>query len=771
MDDHSFRRMAVDSAQRYFEHLVKTNRGLAVTEVSNITKEGKEVFLHLQGRLSSAGLETLKLRIYADEYEPWEIHPVEYQRENSVLILRPRQELFDYLPSGKCRDIAVISDLRFLVERVRDWYKNERPPISLPARPSDAILPALSDMAGGTPTPEQYMAVCNVLSSPFSYVWGAPGTGKTRFVLANCVLNYLRHNKQVLLTAPTNNALEQMISGVLDVLRSCGVPDSCAYRFGVPSATFAAQYPDACEQRSMEAQRAALTSEIKELSRQLESAEEYVSLQSALSQMADLCHQLDGVSAQFRSARVPEHEIQFARSGAKHAQEEEARLERTVKDLTVWVESFPGRMSRFFRPSLYSKRSALLDESLQALKIAAASHFSAAQYLRGLEQRNQTASKHYNTQLEKLCAQYSKVFHDSPIPELSISGQIPLSAFPSHLLSVHDIIKTRATKLPISDTADIAKIKEKLSARTAALDKININSRTRWSTVQIWAMTIDRFIAFSEAPSEFDPAHVFMDEAAYCSLIKGYPLLSLGRPVTLLGDHAQLPPVCEISGQILNREFCPEFLWAQSAIHLDSVFRKSEIVLYEEYQNSAQPSFTNLQLNTLSVTHRFGPGLSHALSDFIYVHGLTSARSKETSIKYIHAPASSKDLKRTSSTECRMIRSLSLELSAKGVDFAILAPYKNQVALLSKTMPTLSAAGKIMTIHASQGREFHTVIISVTDTSDKYFTDSNLSIGCALLNTAISRVKSNLILVLDCDYWIIQKRQMIGALLRLATPY
>lgn len=118
-----------------------------------------------------------------------------------------------------------------------------------------------------------------------------------------------------------------------------------------------------------------------------------------------------------------------------------------------------------------------------------------------------------------------------------------------------------------------------------------------------------------------------ISEAAYCSLIKGYTLLSLGRPVTLLGDHAQLPPVCEMSERILNRAFCPEFLWAQSTVHLDSVFQNSALEIYEEYRCSSSPCFVNLQLNVLSVTHRFGPQLSSILSDFIYDQGLTSAKS------------------------------------------------------------------------------------------------------------------------------------------------
>lgn len=287
MNDTSFHLLAIDSSKKYLQYLKKSNKGLAVTEVSSITKHGGEAFLYLRGRLSPAGFDSLKLRIYADEFGTDVIHPVEYHSEKGILILHPKEEFLSILPTGQCRHVSAVSDLRFLVERVHDWYMAARSPTHLPKSASGITPPGLPDMAGGIPTAEQYSAVCDVLTTPFSYVWGAPGTGKTRFVLANCVLAYLRQNKQVLLTAPTNNALEQMLSGVLEVLRPCGIPVSCVYRFGIPSAGFAAKYPDACEQRSVEARKASRTAEIDDLNQQYKAATAYASMQSAFSKIKD----------------------------------------------------------------------------------------------------------------------------------------------------------------------------------------------------------------------------------------------------------------------------------------------------------------------------------------------------------------------------------------------------------------------------------------------------------------------------------------------------
>lgn len=770
MDDYDFRRMAVDSARRYLQYLVQEDKGIIATEVFSIEKIGDEAFLRLRGRLSPAGLESLKLRIYADEFDTREIVPVEYHSEHGVLVLHPLEAIYERLPSGPCEHIFIISDLRFLVERVRSWYDNkDRPPLVLPAQPPNVTLPLLSDMAGGIPTNEQYSAVCNVLTTPFSYVWGAPGTGKTRFVLANCVLAYLREDKQVLLTAPTNNALEQMLSGILDVLGPCGIPASRVYRFGIPSASFAAKYPDACEQRSVETRRAALTEELNALRLQYKSVASYEKAQAALSKTAEFIKRLDEIVNEYQASSIPEHELDLARRDADQSRAEVDKLEETVQTLTIWLDSFPGRMARFFRPGVYSEKQSLLKASTRSLEQIMPQCAAAKQRLDRLNETVQAASRRYYEQIEELSVQFLDAFQTPPTPEFSILQQTSIKDFPARLRIAYDAIKAKAQSIPVPDAADINELTERAFTLKAALERLDENREARWERVRVWAMTMDRFITFSDAPPSFLPSHVFMDEAAYCSLIKGYTLLSLGRPVTLLGDHAQLPPVCEMSEHALHRGFCPEFLWAQSTIHLDPVFQKTALELYEEYHNADPPSFCNLQLNILSITHRFGPGLSHVLSDFIYERPLVSARDAETDIRYIHAPSSSRDAKRTSRTECRAIHALADELSLRGIDFAILAPYKKQIALLAKEMPSLVSAGRIMTVHASQGREFHTVILSVVDTTDKFFVESRNPIGRSVLNTAISRVKSNLILVLDAEYWCTQKQELIGHLLQLPS--
>lgn len=773
MNDTSFHLLAIDSTQKYLNHLEQEDKGIIKTQVTSITKRSGMVYLHLRGRLSPVGIDALRLRIYADEYNEKVIHPIEYHSVRNILILRPKEEFYSFLPSGKCNHISVISDLRFLVERVYDWYMTSRPTIRLPFLPPDVTPPALIDMAGGVPTQEQYTAVCNVLTTPFSYVWGAPGTGKTRFVLANCVLAYLRANKKVLLAAPTNNALEQMLFGILDVIQSCGIPTHRILRLGIPSEAFAAQYPESCEHLAAENRRLSIIGELSRLERQYQDAEKLAALQSAQSAASDFYRQLCEISDQFKTSTVSNQELVTARAAADQAQKVADDLEQATQELSIWLESFPGRATRFFRLALYSEKFALLKSSARELEDAVQVYTEAANRYSFLEVKAQAASQRYYAQLEELCQQYTETFRNPPIPELSIPAEIPLDKFPPFLSKACDAIRKafERTPVPDEDNLDAIEVNRRMHTLKNELAQLDADHQSKWADVQVIAMTIDRFISPNGSPSDFEPEHVFMDEAAYCSLIKGYTLLSLGCPVTLLGDHAQLPPVCEMNEHDLQYSFRPEFLWAQSAVYLDSIFYLSDYELHNEYKNMDKPSFYDLQLNSLSATHRFGPSLSQILSDFIYEGTLSSARTDETDIRYIHAPASPTDKNRTSQSECAAIKALIDNPSFQTTDFAILTPYKNQVALLSRARPDLAAAGKIMTIHASQGREFHTVILSVVDTANMFFTDSNNPIGRAVLNTAISRVKANLVLALDYDYWRTQKRQLIGRLLDISTDY
>ena len=84
--------------------------------------------------------------------------------------------------------LEIVSDMKFLIEALGKFYSyNEfnflpRSPRKLPELPKDLTEPM---------SEEQREAYHGVFVNPVSYVWGAPGTGKTNMVLSRCILRYV----------------------------------------------------------------------------------------------------------------------------------------------------------------------------------------------------------------------------------------------------------------------------------------------------------------------------------------------------------------------------------------------------------------------------------------------------------------------------------------------------------------------------------------------------------------------------------------------------
>ena len=168
----------------------------------------------------------------------------------------------------------------------------------------------------------------------------------------------------------------------------------------------------------------------------------------------------------------------------------------------------------------------------------------------------------------------------------------------------------------------------------------------------------------------------------------------------------------------------------------------------------------------LNISYRFGPLLANVLAEHIYGNDFCGAGDKNFEIIVAHASYRPGPYNRISLSEAENILHFVGQYEPHNV--AILAPYNNQVKLLQQILPR-SYRRSVMTVHRAQGREWDTVILSVTDTHNRYFTDSRLPIGKQILNTAISRAKHRLILVCDSTIWSTVPNQIINDLIELAV--
>jgi superfamily I DNA and/or RNA helicase len=301
----------------------------------------------------------------------------------------------------------------------------------------------------------------------------------------------------------------------------------------------------------------------------------------------------------------------------------------------------------------------------------------------------------------------------------------------------------------------------------------------RLLSANVIGMTLDSFIARTK-DKPFTVDHVFIDEAGYASLVKTLPAFITRGPITLLGDHKQLPPVCELNrDNILSTAHNnAAFVWDLSAIHCESVWTAATPEnAVDDYQQQRAPDFNMLSRSALTSSFRFGKKLASVLDQYVYVEeGFHSGLDADTKLSIFNVQNQRRFDQADIGRRANMSEALCvLKIIQQGIietnDFAVLTPYRDQVSLLAKLKPELLDHDRLLTVHKSQGREWHTVIYSVCDIGNgasPWFTDSTnaLSGGLSNVNTAVSRAKQHLIIVCDSNAWEVKKNQLISGLIQ-----
>lgn len=606
--------------------------------------------LQIQGNLLDSSLvlvvdrkiryaEEITLRVGGTVYENTETQVFfrVLSAEKRRIIISPVTELAEHMKRAmeNREQIFAEIDLLFLVKRIRDWYEKRADTVRLPSRqPSCRLLPdnpiTLSD--------NQYSCAEKAMSSPLCYIWGAPGTGKTKHVLASCIYSYVMSGKKVVLVAPTNNALEQSLNGLLWTLERAGIsPDGKVLRMGYPSEGFKTVWPNVCEAGAYAWLKAQITEEIEQLKYENERITE---------------------SLEIRAGKAKEN----------------------TRD------RYPG---------------------------------TDGQELNRRKERNRQRI--------------------------------------NELLNLSQRMTETKSVMPL-------------------IDRFNIV-----------AATVDSCIHRLSPGGKYKPDHVFLDEAGYCCVIKGMTLTGFGCPLTMLGDHKQLPPVfdCDDTKLISNPATRIVKLWQESTLYLENALDSESRQALCRVEPD-RPTFDHMATGALNETHRFGPALASVLAGRVYGKSFRSKCVNETRILYVNTPKKEEDkgkddkgeYKRTSSTERRCIRAMmEHNLSHSGYTTGIISPYTKQTGpmagsisrLMDKYERTEELDDDVITVHRSQGREWDVVLFSITDSFDeKWLTNSNRTDALKLINTAVSRAKKLLILVGDIDDWKDRSGQLISDLIRVA---
>lgn len=603
-------------------------------------------------------------------------------------------------------ELSLAGDMTFIVERARAFYESYgtliRPPSpDVPFSEEEVVFPE-----GEEPSDEQRAAVRRVLDGGMSYVWGAPGTGKTQFVLATCLLSCLSRGERVAVVSPTNSALEQVVRGVVAAVGGGGSWEGLGIlRLGVATKGFVDEFPGMCERRGLDAEARDVEGTLANV-RDVLMERRIDDLRPRLEEAARLSASRDGMDPNERRRA-------------------DVRLRGTVSSCRRRLEACGGPVDALGAVTIEGM-PASLDLAMSRL-------------------------------------------YGRPRPALDMEEYQEMG-----------------------ETA-LASLARRLERRLAEL--VAEEPRFDTSTARVLAMTPQTLMSrFRPKGSEGDKEElrvdrIFLDEAGYCSLLNALPLFAFGVPVAMLGDHKQLPPVCEIDREALEgalvkgrSELAHAFLWDMSALFCEQAMADPGLSgLEEAYLGWEDPVFRTTSLSSLTASHRFGDNLARVLDRRVYRNGIRGASDHPLDLVCIDRRcADPKEDSRENPEEAEAVRDF---LESEGLtpsDAAVLTPYKDQLRELKSVLPR-RFNDSVMTVHRSQGREWDTVVLSVADGEGcrrevpYRFTSTAdpRSIGTNLINTAVSRAKRRLVVVCDAGFWASRDGELIGDLVRearLADP-
>jgi hypothetical protein len=789
MKAEEIRDIAIDSSKAYYEYLDQNDKGIQEVDVFELEYlQGKDTVIKL--RLSAKLFDTeaifFKNLRNNKKYDTVNIKIIEYDNDKNILLIKPAENVKADFSGLRKIDIKVVSDLKFLVERVRAWYELNGRKLALPTKVSkyskDFQNIEFFKERKFHPSDNQKQSLENIFTNPFSYVWGAPGTGKTQFVLSYAVLHYIKKGDKVAILAPTNNAIEQVLRGVIKMTDKAGVDRKQIIRLGTPSKKFAEVFPEVCEEKGVQKKLVEIDKQIDILERMLN----FQNQKKAIGELNNVIPEFDKLTE--LSSKIKSEQNLVSEINRQHKKKEiEVKLlnenllnqteqlnkniaktnsisHKIVKVLSSKPTNTEKTISEIETKILNSKK----DLEYSKYELSEISNKKAAQ--ENIVKKNQELAF---SKIKNLINQ-TKGLSDIN----AIISTLSMDNINKVKEEVNAIIAQKIEKLEVDQhlfseykSNGLVDIKDELDYYLSLRKKLATSStEERLKSANVVACTIDGYIG-RYADTKLNVEHIFLDEAGYANIIKVLTLFNHTAPISFLGDHKQLPPVCEINDSDIERDnkFHNMFLWAQSAIFLDALFSNSKDICRNQYLQNSDFNPKNITRTSLNSTYRFGNNLAQILAKYVYSNDFNSNNLEgETKILYVDAKKTEGLKSRISMNEVSEISKIVANLKRNGNDdFVILTPYKKQIRLLNNHLPRERNDLKILTVHGSQGREWDTVILSVVDTFDKWFVDTTIPIskGLNLVNTAVSRAKRNLVVVCDKNYWAEQKGQLITELI------
>lgn len=727
---------------------------------------------------------------------PIEIYLIDYNRKSGETKFAAKTAL----PEG---DGSIDIDFRWLVRRCLDWYRGNGVAVAeVEAVSNLGIGQSGYEQAEGQ-SADQFQAVRTILTEGLSYVWGPPGTGKTTWVLAKAAAYCVRQDEKVLILASTNLAVDNALFAILKER----VASTDVLRVGFPSEKFKEEYPECCEDRVF-AQRI----------RELENEKKGLEQAQALHQRKQECER-EIVDAEKRQAEVGNRATQL-----KLAEKQILNQSKEINAELHRHEEARKSSHEFLAIKTKELNGLAFDHLVNELQTVESDHAQSIARLAALDQQRETlgfwagltgrrrkhdesiaAEKRHLEAVEGTLASMRQrrreleprvVALKQALGELKTRFAVATkSSGEARRVASQLDAKLRETREEAEDLRQEQRaIAIKIDQLRDQLEMANDfgpaekweQERIKWQiriqelqaeldrykqdyeSKKVLGMTLDAFIGLTMQRC-LDVDRVFIDEAPYAPLAKVIPVLSLRKPIAMLGDHCQLPPVYEGD----NADDAESY-WGKPSIFIEDAFRLGNN--FRALNKLDEPSTRLVKRVVLRKSYRFGHRLSQVLDKHVYKEiGLQGCGEYDTSIESVYSEPFEKSgrLKRQNNAEVdeivRRVRAwwswTSRAEGAAELTLAILTPYKNQQKLINiklrqafRREPEIIERVEVWSVHQSQGREWDTVFFSASDTgrldgNSPWYADSRKLVGRAILNTAISRAKQHLRIFNDRAWW------------------
>lgn len=791
----SFKEMAIDASKQYYNYLKEKQKSLIKYTVTDIYYDDIYFYLRMNNAIKS--LDNLLLKINSNIYYDEQFKVVSYNEETKILQISAHKSYTNILFNAAPKEVEVVVDLTFLIRNIQKFYEEYGNNLFFPHKTN--YIPMCANTTC-TPSNEQINVINGALSTPMSYIWGAPGTGKTTFVLSNLIISYIKNNPncKLLITAPTNNAVEQTLFGLLKILKENDIPTNKVLRLGTASSEFYTKYPECCENKNIELllknAKVVLDDidyDISLVKDKLNNYHTYLKGKKFINKKGEFLNLLDELIAKSKIAdelqikmELIDNEYDSLENELKNLCRQNTNIKNLLDENTAQLQKYNSAFKRFFWKRTIDNLKLKVHNYQTAIKPIQGKIAGIKMQEKNIEEEYERLDNLLEDVREKHISSYVKLINQelSSFKPTYIQRYIykddtteNFTDYKDHILYCIDEAKEmlssdfQAELKDFNYTDTKEKLNDLLQKRTnhlTMMSKISDQStEVRLSDCTIVAATLDTCIK-RLSPKDYKPEHIFLDEAGYCPLIKAAALLVFNSQLTFLGDHMQLPPVCEMNDNDFKNQYSAVVLYAQSALHIEEIFDNPQAII-NNYLKKKEPAFNYLVKYELNHTFRFGKELAKILAETVYSENFQGTDQHQTHIYFIDCQKS-EHKERFSKAESEDIVQYILNHSDE--DIGIITPYIKQRNLIQKRLqncysPILKNK-TVYTIHGSQGREWDTVLISVVDTTNKWFMDSNKYLK--VINTAVSRARKKLIILCDYSYWKNQNKQLIGKIVTIA---